>query len=771
MSKVINHLTKSLQALANKVLLWPDPERQWEKAIPLLRQYLPGLLCLGSYNPRDKTGPAIWLRCVIAGHELVPGEATILYLPGYSRQDLRAVESCPPELKPLVPLQFSGNIWSQYNGRDWTLFAYLISERGGLNLELAGDAETKEALQHALLPLLNEHLSELQGKRLDKDFFHNLITGGDPCRDLLNWLDGDETYRQSLSPVEWQAFCSNTKSRYGIAPEKDGILAALKALAEPDTASPVAAAWQNVWERYCEAPAKYPRLPQRLRQLPVPEDWMYRNNDSGAYDRYPQWNSEQEEILQNSLKNMLNLPATELRTKLEDLELKHGGRRTLIWAELGEAKYAMLIYDLLKVSRLSAQSLASGSLPDIAKRYSEGAWQLDLAVLKLLAALDTVEELQLFAGLLNTLYTPWAGEAARHLQSPAIWQPQNIIPPRLEAEAVLFVDGLRFDLAKLLATKLQESDFAVSESCRWTGLPTITATCKPILVKYLAQDTDYHLDAANYSALSAADFRRILKQNNWLCHSAQDALPLPNRQDGISEHKLWLEYGNLDALGHTQGWRLAKNLKSTLDELLILIQSIFAAGWQSLQILSDHGWLLNPAALPKTELSPQLSENKWRRFATLKAGVHTLEHIQGWYWDEFLQIAFAQGISCYQKGVEYTHGGISLQECLLLDLRISSAHTELPLSVTIKEIKWRGLRCHITLSGAAAGMLCDLRRFAAEAGSSLAFEIKPLKDHHTASIVVEDDSLWGIKAYIVILDNSHKIIAQMQTTIGGGSDD
>ena len=130
-----------------------------------------------------------WLRCVLAGRaegvSLPKGQTPIFYLPGVSRQDLRAVESCPDHLKPLAELQYRGMIWSQSNAKDWTILAYLKSDQGGLGLDVAQDNDAKNAMQLALYRLLDEDVSLLKGKRLDKDYFNTLLTGGDPIRDLL----------------------------------------------------------------------------------------------------------------------------------------------------------------------------------------------------------------------------------------------------------------------------------------------------------------------------------------------------------------------------------------------------------------------------------------------------------------------------------------------------------------------------------------------------------------------------------------------------------
>src|SRR6185295_10791460 len=76
-------------------VLWTDPERLWECVMPDLQPMLPELFLLGSYAPAKRTGPALWLRCiearVVQGAPPV-GTAPILYLPGISREKLRAAE-------------------------------------------------------------------------------------------------------------------------------------------------------------------------------------------------------------------------------------------------------------------------------------------------------------------------------------------------------------------------------------------------------------------------------------------------------------------------------------------------------------------------------------------------------------------------------------------------------------------------------------------------------------------------------------------------------
>src|SRR3954454_15636443 len=64
-------------------VLWPDEKREWERLAPRLRAVLPHFFVLGPYDATNRTGPAIWLRCFLAGNipdAAVPtGTTPILY--------------------------------------------------------------------------------------------------------------------------------------------------------------------------------------------------------------------------------------------------------------------------------------------------------------------------------------------------------------------------------------------------------------------------------------------------------------------------------------------------------------------------------------------------------------------------------------------------------------------------------------------------------------------------------------------------------------------
>jgi hypothetical protein len=160
------------------------PTGKWEPLVPRLRAALPQFLTLGPYDVASRSGPAIWLRCAIAGKidvlTLPTGTVPIHYLPGVGRATLRATEDCPQELKPLAALQYRGVIWSQANAKDWTVAVFLQTEKGGLHLTTAKEQATAASLRRAVETLADIPVAELKAKsvagKLNGNYFDSLIS-------------------------------------------------------------------------------------------------------------------------------------------------------------------------------------------------------------------------------------------------------------------------------------------------------------------------------------------------------------------------------------------------------------------------------------------------------------------------------------------------------------------------------------------------------------------------------------------------------------------
>lgn len=751
-------------------ILWPDRDRQWETVIPLLQAKLPELLILGDYEPDKRSGPAIWLRCIIAGkadnaqsQELIP----IFYLPGVSRQDLRAIESCPEHLKPLAELQYRGVIWSQINAKDWTILAFLKSDQGGLGLDVAQDAETKNAMQLALYRLLDEDVELLRGKRLDKDYFNTLLMGGDPVRDVLLWLDQETAFKNARNENEWKAFVEVCKSQLAFNPQQEGVLTGAAKLAHH------AGPWQGVWERFCEAPKRYPNIPMQIRKCQMPLPDIFANETT--FGGWPQWNESEEDTLRTNLLSLHNGIPHSVRDQLRLMEEHHGQRRQLVWTELGEAPLVLALEHLLTIAKLTEDSIAVGTLDELPVHYQTVGWKVDDAVLKALALLEKATDFEAVTAVIRALYLPWLEESARYLQKQVDisgYPGGNINTIKTESypegQCLLFVDGLRFDTAKRLSELLEHQGIDVAEKAIWTALPSVTATGKaavsPVKEKIQGEDgnSDFEPSVATtgQSLKGGYHFKKLLLDSGWKLLEGSD--------NGDGQGNAWCEFGDIDHEGHDRGWKLARHLDSLLKEINDRINGLLAAGWKNIRIVTDHGWLLLPGGLPKIDLPSSLTENKWGRCASLKIGSLTDHRLYAWFWNPYHHFVLADGVSCFKNGEEYTHGGLSLQECLTLELIVSrKVDTIQSVPVEVTDIVWKGLRCTVAVDGSFVGLSLDIRQQPGDALSSVVLGMKSFKDNGTASVVVENEALEGQKAVLVLVDGNGSLVAQLDTVIGG----
>jgi len=783
--RLIDHLLKALRSaavfnpevqVAPHCILWPDRDRQWEAVIPRLQSEMPELMILGDYAPDKRTGPAIWLRCAIAdkvGDISLPKERTpILYLPGVSRQDLRAVESCPETLKPLAELQYRGVIWSQINAKDWTILAFLKSDQGGLGLDVAQDNGAKNAMQLALYLLLDKEVELLKGKRLDKDYFNTLLTGGDPMRDLLQWLDQDNAFVNVRGENEWKAFVEVCKSQLAFSPQNEGVLAGAAKLAAHE------GPWLAVWERFCEAPKRYPNIPTRIRKCKAPNDTLFWHTGDGPYDGWPQWNEDQEKSLRRDLQAISNVPPHEARKELMEMEKQHGRRRSSVWAELGDAPLAQALEHLAVLAEATMNSLAAGTAEDLAAGYGVIGWKADDAVIRALSLVKKPVDFEAVSTAIRSVYLPWAEESALHLQKVvegAIYPGGTIAGSKSVlhkvGECVLFVDGLRFDVAKRLMEMLDRYGLEVAEGPRWTALPSVTATGKPAVtpVKDKVQGRDASADfepcvaQTGQSLKGGYHLKKLLTEDGWKI--------LEDSDNGDGQGNAWCEFGDIDHEGHHRGWKLANHITALLTEIRDRIASLISAGWKSVRVVTDHGWLLLPGGLPKVELSSALTDNKWGRCASLKQGASTEERLYPWFWNPNQHFALADGVSCFQKGVEYTHGGLSLQECLTIELKVTHGTKGGPVgALEFTDVVWKGLRCTVAVDGNFSGLSLDVRTQPDNSLSSVVVSAKPLKENGTASVVVEEEDMEGREATIVLVDESGSTIAQIATLIGGDNE-
>jgi hypothetical protein len=429
-----------------------------------------------------------------------------------------------------------------------------------------------------------------------------LLTGGDPIRDLLQWMDQEDVFRSSRGENEWKAFVEVCKSQLAFNPQNEGVLTGAANLATHE------GPWYAVWGRFCEAPKRYPNIPSQIRKCPPPKNSVFWHVNDGSYIGWPQWNEDQEKNLLCSLMALAKLPEHEVRNKILDFEKQHGQRRELVWAELGEAPLACALAHLATIAEFTKTSLSAGSPDDMASGYQHQGWKVDDCVMRALAHVESTDSLEAVATAIRSIYLPWAEASALHLQE--IWAQINYEKPQIieQEDCVLFVDGLRFDSAKRLADMLETIGLSIEEKLRWAALPSVTGTGKPAVAP-LNKRSDQVAEAPEgfaYEPMTSYQLRKAIGENGYTIPDKHvNTYPSPE-----SAKKIWVEFGDIDHEGHDRGWKLAKHMDVLLNEIKDRIVALIDAGWKRVRIVTDHGWLLLPGGLPKIELTGVLVENK-----------------------------------------------------------------------------------------------------------------------------------------------------------------
>lgn len=740
---------------APSVILWTDGDHHWQPAIPLLQEAMPELLALNPEVTGENQGPSTWLRYHLARGTF--RHTPVVYLPGISRVAFRGVAGFPEAARHLFALQYQGQFWTQTNGKDWTPAAFLASQDGGLGLDLARDRATLDALTAQLVPVLRKPVSSFAGRRLEAEDFHTLA--GDPIDLLLEWMAQSGEVQKCWTPQQWSGFQALCKSTFHLDPAKDGLLAAAERLVSGG------GAWDQAWHRYEQAPLAYTGLRKAL-ELVQPKDLFL-----GGSARLPVNNRQDEAALRQGLLKLTDLPKSEALSALAKLCESHTNRAQSVWAKLGEAPLAKAAVHL----KAMTDGIQTGSLghdwASVAEGYAKQGWRVDAAAWKAYAEARDAPDSEAVSAALRAVYLPWLESLAESVQA---WSgayptagPTNA--PIFKAEpgvVMVFVDGLRCDLGLELQRLLTDHGLKTQFEARWSALPTVTATAKPawhplaeVLQGHQLTEGFEPQWTATGKNLSTATFRSQLADLGWTF--------LESGSTGDPSGAAWTETGHFDPDGHSLGARLAGRIEEELRAVCLRIRELLEAGWTRAVLVTDHGWLWLPKGLPKAEFPAHLTLSRWPRCAVPQPGAqHGFKEIP-WFWGGGHSVVLAPGITSFKAGVEYAHGGLSVQEALVPILTVSADRAAGP-TVEIESFRWVGQRLKVQLKGGHAGTVLDLRRKAADPASTLLDKEsapKPSGADGSASLLVPSEDDAGQAALLVVIRDG-QVVAKQPVTIG-----
>jgi hypothetical protein len=744
---------------APRVILWPDEDRLWSASIETLRARYSALWSLGDYCPEQATGPSAWLRYqleVYAGQDM-----PVIYLPGIARTAFRSADQCPSQAQHLFALQFQGQFWTQKNGKDWTPFAFLASADGGLGLDLAADQETKKAIQECLVKLLDVEVEALRVGKLEATDFRAIVTK-DPVRTLLRWMADPQRVQLELdkSGSEWSSFRAVCRDAYQFDPEKDGAITAAEKMISGK------GAWPLVWARYKEAPRAYQGVKDLMESLPPTSLF------EPVSEYKPSLNRQEEQRLEADLLALSSASPKDALAKIIELADEHSPRSVWVWATLGESPLAVAIGHLRLLAEVIQTSGNPSTWEALADYYSTVGWQADRSVLRTLDVARSAAAAKAVTAAIRAIYLPWLEKFSTLTQALAATYPASgpltcRTLPVEEGTVYLFADGLRLDLARSLEQRLHISGLAaeIAFGVDWSALPTVTATAKPAW-RPLAEMLGGPLEGAGFQSKEQSNGKALVHARFKQLVTEIGMSFLEPNETGSPTGCAWTEFGSVDTYGHAQGAKLAWRVEEELVSLQQRIGDLLQAGWLKVKVVTDHGWLMVPGGLPKAELPKHLAASRWSRCAIPEPGAQHGYPMTSWFWDTVEVVVLAPGISCFVAGMEYAHGGLTLQEALIPSITLSATQSGGAKSVVMKELKWSGMRLNVILEG-VQGFTIDVRSKVADAATS--FVVSPVTvaaDGQKTSLLISDDESLGSAAFLVVADENGQPIFKQPIVIG-----
>jgi hypothetical protein len=764
---VLDFITQSLRRAADynshdvgppRAVIWTDVERIWQPVIVQVRGAFPHLWSLGDFKPEINQGPAAYLRFAMET-ECPEGVTPVLYLPGVTRSEFRSAASMKEIALHLFALQYESQFWTQKNGKDWTPLALLSSTDGGLGMDVAHDAGTRTAMTECLAHLLTSEVTDLHNGKIEASDIRGLVAG-DPIRMLLQWVGDALGRKKAWEGAEWKAFRAVCKDKFNFDPDKDGVITAAERLARGE------GPWDGVWQRFKEAPKRFVGVKEQLENV-QPDDLF-----GTLQEGYPRINRREEDSLRKELMTLENLPPESASQLLDELVKQHVDRAGSVWADIGDAPLAR---SLQHFKALIANKKMAGfphTWEELATMYHDRGWLIDSAAIRVLAEARDASDFKAVSVALRAVYLPWLEKCAHHVQQRAADYPNSnpATTRTLHSEpgtVYLFVDGLRYDVARRLAVAIGDLGLTAVESHEWAAMPTVTATSKPawhpLAQQLRAADKKDGFAAAEIESgkeLKAPLFRKKLEHLGFI---------QPAWDDMADVNKCaWVEVGQLDRMGHDEGAKLAWRVLEEIQTVASKVKELLSAGWLKVRLVTDHGWLLMPGGLPKVDLPKHLTESRWGRCALPGPEAQHGFPAVSWFWDSAQPIAVAPGVSCFLSGKEYSHGGLSLQETLLPMITVKrSDGLGCGADLKLISLRWKNLRLVAEFEG-ANGLRADVRKEANVATSLLSDEskLRQVATDGSVSVLVEDDDRIGESVLLVLVNSQDEVVFKREVVVG-----
>jgi len=274
---------------------------------------------------------------------------------------------------------------------------------------------------------------------------------------------------------------------------------------------------------------------------------------------------------------------------------------------------------------------------------------------------------------------PWLGPAST--DQAAIFDSR--VAPRLvarEKTAYFMVDALRFDLARELVSSFPLGYRASLDYAR-SRLPSVTAVGMAALLPGAASKLELRVESGALApylggASVASAQERVAYMKSMFGDRVRDILlndlAALKKSDLKPEVDLLIVRSkDIDTAGESLGAEALPLLTALSRNILRALERVRKLGFPRAVVVTDHGFLLLPAAgaggtISKPDGAWEISAPRYLLGeGSARKGIATFDGTGAGAPGYQKSFATPAGLGSFVAGTRYTHGGLSLQECLL----------------------------------------------------------------------------------------------------------
>ena len=238
--------------------------------------------------------------------------------------------------------------------------------------------------------------------------------------------------------------------------------------------------------------------------------------------------------------------------------------------------------------------------------------------------------------------------------------------------AVIVCDGLRLEIAEAVVNAITDKNVKIDRKTALSVLPSVTENGMSALF------------GCNEPTMNAQSRFNTLKS----IYDDVVIMPLNMLNDGVTAQRLVLNYGDIDEVGEKKQMGALKDITNYEPELREKIAHLFRLGYNRIVLTTDHGFVLT-GLLDEADKEPRPEGNIQKieeRYVLTEEPLNAANLIErgGSYFNSNFQYYAKTDKPFKTTGrYGYSHGGFTLQECIIPAYELNIETNNMALGVMI----------------------------------------------------------------------------------------